>query len=305
MKYETISAGEYVFKEGDLSNDKLYIILSGKVHILFSNDRNVFFKENLVSEEAIQIKNPRKMSKNSHLTQIEPKGPLTMTPLQKRVSSIATASGNTPLLHSSYKKNDPGLFMTDLEPDMDLPPPSTKLSRSKSKKLSVVKPNSLLAGKDLTEGEAFGEKALTSKDSKRSASIYASVDCQFIILMKEDYLSIVGKYHKENRFKLNFLKENLPYVDRITSTLILEDFLYIFNTEFYKRGNTIIEEGKPGTKVYLLVQGECIVEKKIMQEKSDIPKTVFIAKVSAPAMLGEEIVYQKRSEREYIYTVKV
>mgnify|MGYP000847616682 CR=1 FL=1 len=310
MKYEQVPAGQFIFKEGDLANDKLYIILSGKAHIIFENDRNVFFQENVNNEEKEEPKQEPKTEPKKSAWFLKKQRPTISEPVtaqatpNKRGSSIYKA-GEPPLLGADHKKNDAFLTEFDAEKEQMLALP--KLETSRSKKLAAVKPSNVLAfsHKELGEGEAFGEKALTSKDSKRSASIYASVDCQFMILMKEDYLSIVGKYHKENRFKLNFLQNNLPYVDRITSTLILEDFLYIFNTEFFKRGNTIIEEGTSGDRVYLLVHGECTIEKKILQEKSDTYKTVFIAKVSAPTMLGEEILYQKRSEREYKYTIKV
>src|SRR5690606_3043014 len=115
--------------------------------------------------------------------------------------------------------------------------------------------------------------------------------------------SIVGKYHKENRFKLQFLQQNIPFMDRINSTHILEDLLYLFNAEFFKRGNKVVEEEKPGTKIYLLVNGECTVEKRVLNEKTDLSKTLFIAKISPPAMIGEELLFERKGKtRTYKYT---
>jgi CRP-like cAMP-binding protein len=42
LKYEYLVAGNYVFKEGDPSNDKYYVIIRGKVSVIVKKDRNVF-----------------------------------------------------------------------------------------------------------------------------------------------------------------------------------------------------------------------------------------------------------------------
>lgn len=46
MKYEYYPAGTCIFEEGDLSNDKFYVILKGSVSIVKRIDKNVFVKEN-------------------------------------------------------------------------------------------------------------------------------------------------------------------------------------------------------------------------------------------------------------------
>ena len=46
VTYEKISKGNYVFREGDPSNNKFYVILSGVISIIFKNNTNVFIEEN-------------------------------------------------------------------------------------------------------------------------------------------------------------------------------------------------------------------------------------------------------------------
>lgn len=46
MTYEKVGPGEWIMEEGDVSNDKFYIILSGSVSIVLKN-RNVYADENI------------------------------------------------------------------------------------------------------------------------------------------------------------------------------------------------------------------------------------------------------------------
>ncbi len=152
-----------------------------------------------------------------------------------------------------------------------------------------------MINKEITAGYAFGERALTSRDEKRSATILTNQDCEFIILMKEDYLRILGKYNIENRFKLNFLKDNIPYINQVLSSSILEDYLYIFHAEFFKRGNTVVEQDTHGSRVYFLVEGQCCIEKTLNYDGSsslrENHKKVFISQIGPPSVIGEEIIF--------------
>lgn len=44
MGFETFEMGSVIMKQGDESNDKLYVILEGKVGIVLEKDTNVFKK---------------------------------------------------------------------------------------------------------------------------------------------------------------------------------------------------------------------------------------------------------------------
>ena len=46
-KYEHYEKSNFIFREGDKSNDKFYVIIKGTVSILLSNDSNIFIQENL------------------------------------------------------------------------------------------------------------------------------------------------------------------------------------------------------------------------------------------------------------------
>lgn len=51
LTYERIEAGNYVFLKGDPSNDKLYVIMSGRVGVVIAGEANFFREENEQIEE--------------------------------------------------------------------------------------------------------------------------------------------------------------------------------------------------------------------------------------------------------------
>lgn len=46
MFYEKIPAGTWIMRQGDISNDKFYIVLSGSVSIILNN-KNIYTEENM------------------------------------------------------------------------------------------------------------------------------------------------------------------------------------------------------------------------------------------------------------------
>ena len=101
MKYENVQAGNYIFQEGDLSNNKLYIVLSGRVNIIFQKDRNVFFEENLKHEAADNLESQKTMdgSKNESVS-IE-----SVSPAFKKVRAMVKSVVKFSLLSSNPIEN--------------------------------------------------------------------------------------------------------------------------------------------------------------------------------------------------------
>lgn len=334
MKYEQISGSNYVFEEGDQSNNKLYIVLTGSVSVILNEDKNVFIEENLNNdagdeecnqatqerEELAKLIQQRRNSNTTKKVSIPTKKFYAAVDALTAISTLTRCTKKT-LTMSPVVKKESGSNSYDTLQNQDIDSPSlvpkqTRSNKSKVRKRIAAKdPQGLIAlatqlgmiNKEIKAGEAFGEKALTSKDEKRSASILTNEDCEFIILMKVDYLNIVGKYNLENKTKLQFLRENIPFIDKVLSTSILDDYLYIFNTGLLKRGNKVIEEGQLGSKVYLLVAGQCRIEKVVCldQNFSAGTKKIFIGEINAPAIIGEEVLFEKKETRYYKYTVKV
>ena len=365
MKYEYVPAGKYVFKEGDASNDKFYIILSGKISVILKSDANVFMNENrappveekksatrVASKEQIRepespmsalkdedVKFSRKKSIDkgtikslSSIQSTSPTQSLTSLPTANRIRKLSVFARSVVRFSTIAKKKNEVIQETEEEHKQKIKSQVDRLkeiankasegrtiiqqdpsdSKKKTNKKKLKRENTLkielgTINKEMKEGEAFGEKALSSKDAKRSASILTNTDCEFIVVMKRDYINIMGRYNKEDRLKMEFLKNNLHYIDKISSSMVLQDYLYIFHTEIYHRGNTVIEEGIVGKKVYMLVQGQIGLEKKVDHEGTfdciKSTKSVQVASLFAPATFGEEILFDGRDK--YKYTVKV
>ena len=164
--------------------------------------------------------------------------------------------------------------------------------------------------KEMNEGEGFGEKALVEKDGKRTTSVITNVDCEFIVIMKDDYLNIIRKYDKRRKTKEDFMKEHIPNLKNINSTVIWDDIYYLIKDINYPRGSIIVNENDQGDKIFFIVEGCCEIEKNIIITESDlrheyepIKMKKVIATFDTGSCLGDEIVLENKNT--YDYTIKV
>lgn len=161
--------------------------------------------------------------------------------------------------------------------------------------------------KDLKEGEGFGEKALI-ENSKRTASILTNTNCEFILVFKDDYLSVVNKFDNRRQAKIQFVKTKIPFMDSINSMEIWDQLFYEVKDQDYPRETVIVTEDKPGNYIFFLASGQCIVEKTfiIKRKKAQTEETRefkrTIATLEVGSCFGEEIL---ENNSNYRYTVKV
>ena len=129
-----------------------------------------------------------------------------------------------------------------------------------------VETNEILGYKrnEMKKGEAFGEKAIMATDpslAKRTASAYAESDCEFIVIHRNDFLFIMGKFDKEKEFKNSFLLKNIPPLGKVASAATLENFLYSFKEIYVGKNGVITREGAICEEVFFLVEGTCVVKR--------------------------------------------
>lgn len=168
-----------------------------------------------------------------------------------------------------------------------------------------------IVNKVLQVGEAFGEKALTNPNAKRSASILTNSDCEFIILHKDDFLKIFARFSLHNKRKIDFLRANIPDMDQVSSRATFEDYMYSVQQLDLVKGNIITEEGYSGKKIYILAQGTCTVHKELPDRRPESLKmmtkprfeTIQVNEIGPGTMIGEELIFT--TEKKYKYTVKV
>ena len=355
MKYEFIKKGNYVIREGDASNDKFYIILSGKASVSFKKEVNVYAKQNIEEmKQATDEKRPQdvkspvsKVGPIEGFSQVIPS--LINVPSADLSPGPATTKGRGKLM-SIVSQNSFGTLIMDNETVNELPPPSSEKKASdqgvkvknrngqRTQTMPTQSTNFIrkFLGEDnkagaetaeldlnehgtvnkvLEQGDAFGEKALTNPDAKRTASIYTMTDCEFIIVEKKDFLSIVGRFNKTNRRKIEFLMETMPHLDKVNSRLILEDYMYSVHITKTQKGTKLTEQGKPGQRLFLISQGFCNLLKEVdnphsvVKSEEDVlvkQKTlVQVARVGPGTVIGEELLFGDKKERKYLYTTIV
>lgn len=137
----------------------------------------------------------------------------------------------------------------------------------------------------LGSGMAFGELALL-KDQPRSASIKCVQKCHMAVLVKEDYMKIIGRAEEK------ILDKQIDFLKGITffskwSKRKLEKLNYYFSTKKYSRKQVVYHHGSESNFVYIVKSGEFELTKPLLIEK-DKTFTVKIALLGRGEMFGEE-----------------
>jgi len=162
----------------------------------------------------------------------------------------------------------------------------------------------------MKEGEGFGEKALVEQFAKRSTTIITNTHCEFIVIMKNDYVNIIRRFDKRRQAKIDFMRDKIPYLNTISSSVIWEDIFYLIKDADYNKGTAIVNENDKGKEIFLIVKGYCELEKDIVvgeknrhYEYESIKMKKAIAKFGPGSCLGEEILISP--DPKYNYTIRV
>ena len=209
--YEKCQKNSIIFKEGDRSNEKFYIIISGTVFI-YLQDKSVYMQENLDKTQG-EIQSHQK------------------SPLLRRKSSLF---GSPKLISRDLKYKKKGSVMTPtLAHTFQKHSFEQEVSRIRLFDEKVM-PEIGTKRNELGPGEAFGEKALLINDpelAKRTATIVAATDVEFMIIKKMQFDRIIQRFSKQNEKKVDFLKQVLPFLNSIHSISTLENLVYSFKEE--------------------------------------------------------------------------
>ncbi|OMJ89259.1 hypothetical protein SteCoe_8647 [Stentor coeruleus] len=148
----------------------------------------------------------------------------------------------------------------------------------------------------LGSGNAFGDLALI-KDHPRNATVTCLTDCHMAVLIKEDYLRILGKIaEKKITDFVEFLKEIPIFQSWYKKNL--ESLYYYFKIQVYNRKNVIYSIGSYPTHVYIVKSGEFEISKKVVlvgdQQKIDMK----VAILTKGEMFGDSEVIEE-IPREY------
>ena len=331
MSYERIAAGQWVMKEGDPSNDKFYIILSGSVSVILSGS-NVYAEQNL---EAMEQENTNKGNNFENDQVIKGRQNDSKMKADKNyevhqiLANSEDFSSQEEVFNKVSRKSIAGIKLSEFGRAANFQHKNGRLTanlhsvRSQiTQNLHPVDSNVNFPARDansnyhiiskvLLEGESFGERALTNSAEKRSASILANTDSEFITLNKEDFLKFFNRFSLQNKKKAEFFKANVPGIDQVSSRKILEDLLYSVQQTDFVKGNILTLEEGIGDKIFFLAEGCCMVKKNLEDTrhqntdlKSKLKKNnIVLNELGSGTIIGEELIF--RPEKVYKYTVKV
>ena len=131
------------------------------------------------------------------------------------------------------------------------------------------------------------------KDSPRNATIRCLSDCNFAVLLKDDYLRILGKIEdKKVTIFVDFLKD-IP-VFKAWSKKNIESLYHFFHPQQFNRKNVIYSVGNKAEFVYIVNSGEFEIGKTVVLPDGKTKIDLKIAILSRGEMFGDEDVLEGR-----------
>jgi len=335
LEYEECLTGQVLFEEGDASNGKMYIVLSGRLLVMtkridtiglsnmeatqnvyksFRTSKKLLIEDSVMFDAEDRVLRRSDSNKNVHDS-------IHDAPNSHRRSSRKSIVRVTP---SPKRKTSTNSRKSHFEFDEE--PNSAPLSLfGKQRKEEDHHGNRDISYygyvRDIVEqGGYFGERALET-NQKRSASIIAETNCQMFVLTKEEFLLIKKTFYNKVRDLFNFVIDNMPGLNHIQRPLISENYVYLFEERILNFKNHLFHEGESGDTFYLIYNGTCEVYRTIsIEEQSTLPiayskvKTFFaksnrikekipLAIVNEGCLIGEEILQMEKPV--YSYSVQV
>ena len=120
----------------------------------------------------------------------------------------------------------------------------------------------------VVEGKGFGEVALFSENSKRTATAITTCASEFICLDKPKYMRTLSKYHKvawETQQKRQYFKK-VPLFDDWTSRR-LTDMSYSVVRQKYPRGALLVRQGTIPDSLQFICSGNVRVVRRLTEKE--------------------------------------
>jgi len=140
----------------------------------------------------------------------------------------------------------------------------------------------------LNEGAFFGEMALL-QDGARTATVVAQAESQIFEISKEVLDRVVSHYPSVANVLRNFYRQRLLSTAMATHPLFRpfspderRTIMELFKSRSFKKGETLVEEGKKGSGLFLLLYGSLEVVK---DRTGAVPKV--LAELASGDLFGE------------------
>ena len=298
FRYETIEAGKAVFEEGDHSNGKMYICLSGELLVMTRkiamiaqanlemtqkylefNSRFMQKKERvdsgvmndsknqldsnqgpLDSPNGVQIQVIRSNSRNNSLN------PKSNSPIRNAVRKISSIMPKRSNFRKFTYDNESQLLDSEAESPNSRTEPNANNIEQTIQKYGYIKDS-------IFKGGYFGERALESQQN-RSASIVAAQNSELLTLSKAEYELIKKTFKNKTRELLDFVIKHLPGLQHSHSHVLQQNYVHMFEDRVLSYKNHLFHEGEKGDYFYLIYSGQCEVYINLLvEESSALPLT--------------------------------
>lgn len=113
----------------------------------------------------------------------------------------------------------------------------------------------------LHSGMSFGEVALI-EDKPRGATIKCDSDCILATMEREDYKKTLSRIENRNINKIVEFFQDLPYFSNYGKNS-LQKIRFLFSRVKYKRKYIVYNEGEPSNNVYIVINGDFELIKKV------------------------------------------
>jgi len=267
FQYEKYPIGTFIFKKGEISNNKFYVILSGKVaivvpkkvpipaqrrsRILLDPTPTPIQKPPMKRDLSLKIlttKNRQKLG--HHMERSVGRSPKvgSETPVEERKGNKPvlrrekTMWGPFSLLYSKDDSQEKGILSERKEVDSlllkEIPQTKVVVSKEVEEELDLTDEQKFQEytakfGKIvrfMETGESFGDLAL--KDNiPRQATVVCNTDCELLVISKHQFEII---FLAKEREKEEFLRSIFPFLKTL-STINFNNILYSFQVRLFKR----------------------------------------------------------------------
>ena len=295
---EHYEAGNVIIKQGEVSNKKVYLILSGRAQVRIQSNNGVKNEEPILKKEdshktsstktkiltkfsfskfdlnskrnSISIENKDSLffqQAREDFARTPSKYPSSKTRLRTRTESKKTTMNCEDILHQKFDS-----VLTPITPLAMTPMTLSPLTNFKLEPVDESEfKNAHLYGKvinELIEKDNFGEQALFSQ-SKRKTTVIAITDLTLITFEQQDYQ---GAYKEINQTKQDIsqsLVKVLPSLNSPENARILDGIVSITDFCDCSYGKKLAIEGEIGDEFFLIVQGQCELIKTVIYDKSE------------------------------------
>jgi CRP-like cAMP-binding protein len=237
--------------------EKFYIILKGTVSVLVPQDKLRKTINSLVNDQMIKFVT----QKSQKFKEPPLEGAATTTEVAEDLLDIArqslSGSGLGDQSMDSAQQSSDSSKDKALVVDGDI---MFKVIRNLQRRMShyeerqqEVYESYFNEAVQLKNGKSFGELALIN-NKPRAATVKCLTDCHFAVLSKPDFEALLKKLEvkREKRF-VDFL-ESLPFFSN-QSRVALVKLKYLIQPRHYIKGQEVVAEDAPSSKIFIVKQG--------------------------------------------------